>query len=92
LPGDKKLRASTWKMVHKHKKKKKRWHKLVKGNLLCQMVLVGVPEMLGDATFIHLKVAIQLAFSAEEDNKTMTNNVSHCHSIFSLKTSGMSSI
>jgi hypothetical protein len=77
LPGDKKLRASTWKMVHKHKKKKKkRWHKLVKGNLLCQMVLVGVPEMLGDAIFIHLKVAIQLAFSAEEDNKTRTNDVS----------------
>jgi hypothetical protein len=56
------------------------------------MVLVGVLEIVGDATFIHLKVAIRLAFSAEEDNKTMTNNVSYCHSIFSLKTNGMSFI
>jgi hypothetical protein len=54
-------------------------------------MLVGVPEIVRDAIFIHLKVAIRLAFSAEEDNKTMTNNVSHCHSIFSLKTGGMSS-
>jgi hypothetical protein len=36
------------------------------------MVLVGVLEIVGDATFIHLKVAIRLAFSAEEDNKTVT--------------------
>jgi hypothetical protein len=57
-----------------------------------QVVVVEAFEVVGDVTFIRLNVATRLAFSAEEDNKTMTNNVSYCHSIFSLKTNGMSFI
>ena len=40
------------------------------------MVMVGVPEMVKNATSIRLDMATRSAFSAEEDNKTGTNDVS----------------
>jgi len=41
-----------------------------------QVVVVEAFEVVGDATFIRLNVATRLASSAEEDNKTRTNDVS----------------
>jgi hypothetical protein len=38
----------------------------VEGNLLCRMVVVGDPEVVGDVTFIRLNVTARLASSAEE--------------------------
>jgi len=38
--------------------------------------MVGVPEMVKNATSIRLDMATRSAFSAEEDNKTETNDVS----------------
>jgi hypothetical protein len=41
------------------------------------MVMVGALKIVEDATFMHLKVALQLAFLAEWDNKIEINDVSH---------------
>jgi hypothetical protein len=49
---------------------------LVKYNLLYLLVVVRAPEVVKDATFIHLKVASQSAFSTRKDSKIGINNVS----------------
>jgi hypothetical protein len=49
---------------------------LVKYNLLYPLVVVRAPEVVKDATFIHLKVASQSAFSTRKDSKIGINNVS----------------
>jgi len=46
-----------------------------RGDVLNLLVVVKAPEMVEDATFIHLKVTSQLAFSVGKDNKIEINNV-----------------
>jgi len=42
------------------------------------VVVVKVSKVVGNVTFIHVKIVIWLVFSAEEDNKTETNDMSLC--------------
>jgi ribosomal protein L18E len=42
------------------------------------VVVVIVSEVVGNATFIHVKIVIRLVFSAEEDNKIEKNDMSLC--------------
>jgi hypothetical protein len=49
---------------------------LVEEVFLNLLVVVRAPEVVKDATFIHLKVASQSAFSTRKDSKIGINNVS----------------
>jgi hypothetical protein len=40
------------------------------------MVVIGVPKMVREATFIHLNVTTQSTFSTEENNKIGAEDVS----------------
>jgi hypothetical protein len=51
-------------------------HNLKEENFLYQMVVIGVPKMVREATFIHLNVTTQSTFSTEENNKTGAEDVS----------------
>jgi hypothetical protein len=51
-------------------------HNLKQENFLYQMVVIGVPKMVREATFIHLNVTTQSTFSTEENNKIGAEDVS----------------
>jgi hypothetical protein len=40
------------------------------------LVVIRPPEVVGDITFIHLKIISQSTFLAGEDNETRINNMS----------------
>ena len=49
---------------------------IVEEKLLCLLVVVRASEMVGDVTFICLKIAFQSGFITEEDNKIGTDDMS----------------
>jgi hypothetical protein len=52
------------------------WHILIDRKLLCRIVVVGIPGVVKDVTFIQLKVATRSAFKTEKYNKTGTYGMS----------------